>query len=56
MIWMKIRIWIQIREIVYFLSDSSPLRDGAKNEILYSMIFQRVVEELLENLVDDLVR
>ena len=40
----KIGMWIQIRELFNFLSDSSPLRDGAKNDMaLYSMIFQKCI-------------
>ena len=38
----KIRIWI--RELYNFKSDSSPLRDRAKNDIvLYCMIFQKCI-------------
>ena len=42
-IFVKIRIWIWKQELFNFLSDSSPLRDWAKNDIvLYSMIFQKL--------------
>ena len=40
----KIRIRIWIRQLLNFLSDSSPLRDRAKNDIvLYYMIFQKCI-------------
>jgi len=42
LILVKIRIWI--RELCNFYSDSSPLRDRAKNDIiLYSKIFQNCI-------------
>ena len=44
LILVKIRIRIWIRELFQFVSDSSPLRDRAKNDtVLYSMIFQKCI-------------
>ena len=40
----KIGMWIRIRELFFFLSDSSPLRDGAKNDrALFRIIFQKCI-------------
>ena len=42
--------------MIIFFSDSSPLRNRAKNDIWYSKISQKVVDGFGQNLVDELGR